>query len=350
MIRTHVILDGLQDPVAGRALSARWSEAGFDNAVDIAGQCAWLSLGVDIGAGGCVEDALTESDVDRAAAMGREFGVELRDRVGKTFQAKNELASLRGQMVYEYKSRFATAVVFGLPALGLHYMAPVLAGGGGEARWMAYPWLLELLLVGWSCLAAGWPILWQGMVALVHLRATGDLLVMLTIGVAFVPSAVGGLSLVVTGEPWFGAPLEGGGPAFHAAVLALMLAVGGRWLVYRFADRLSGRANLMLAGFGRLIVAWLGVSAVVMVMVGWEWGLAFAMLMPSFISLGAINHWSPGWSVVLPVVAFGGLFLGGEGVVGLSLEGVQIEAAAGFGLMMTLVLAVGWSRLKPIGA
>ena len=51
---------------------------------------------------------LGEADVDRAAAIARRFGIEVRDRVGTTFKADNDLAALHGHMAYEYKSRLAT--------------------------------------------------------------------------------------------------------------------------------------------------------------------------------------------------------------------------------------------------
>ncbi len=348
MRRTHIILDGLQDPLAGQALSAAWAGAGFHNVVDVAGQCAWLAPG-----GGALNEndeggVLTEGDVDRAAAIARRFGLEIRDRAGKTFQPDNDLASLHERMAYEYKSRFATAVVFVLPALAMHYAGPWLAGGATGARDMLYPWLFELLLVGWACIAAGWPILWQGVLSLVNRRGTGDLLTSLIVVAAFVPSALGVVTLIATGRTWLGASgsgVPGDGPAFHAAGVAIALAVLGRWLAYRVIANLSGKANVMLLRFGRLIVLWIAASAVVAFLMGWHWGLAFGLLLPPLASLGAINPWSPGWSAVLPVAAFSVVFLLGPGAMRVSLESVQTETAAGFALIMTLFFNAGWRRL-----
>jgi len=371
MARTYVILDGLQDPALGQALSSRWAQAGLANGVDVSGQCAWLWQGheedgspdnvVDHAGqseGQCVEKcvekcvgksaSLTEADVARAAAIARTFGLEVRDRVGQTFVADNDLAALRARMAYEYKSRLATALVFGLPALALHYVGPVLAGGGGQdARAMLYPWLFELLLVGWACVAAGWPILWQGALSARRLRATGDLLTTLIVAVAFIPSAVGVLSMAVVNEPWFGAPAGGGGPTFGVAMVAIVLSVLQRWLAHRSARQLSGKAHLMLTGYSRLVMGWLVLSVVVGVMGGWHWGLTMGLLMPPMISLGAVNPWSGSWSMVLPVFAFAGFILIGPGALGQSLEGVGIETVAGFGLIMTCVFALGWGRYSP---
>lgn len=316
--------------------------------MDVAGQCAWLAPLEEPAAGSDGRAALTESDLDRAAAIGRGFGLAVRDRAGQSFRADNDLGALRRQMVYEYKSRLATVLVYGLPALAVHYLGPVLAGGvdgadgSGGTRAMLYPWLFEMLLVGWVCVAGGWPILWQGAVSLAHLRATGDLLTLLIVVWAYVPSVVGVLSIPLTGRAWFGSPADGGGPMFHAAVYALGLAVLGRWLAHRAADRLSGRADLMLSGYGRLVVLWVLVSVMVGVVVGWGAGLAFAVLLPAVMSLGAVNTWSPGWSAVLPVCAFAVVFVLGPKALSMPLEGVRVETAAGFGLLMTGVFVAGW--------
>jgi hypothetical protein len=288
--------------------------------------------------------ALTEVDVGRVAGIARRFGLEPRDRVGEAFRADNDLAALRNRMVYEYKSRFATAVVFGLPALGLHYLGPLLAGGGQSSGAMVYPWLLEMLLTGWACVAAGWPILWQGALSLRYLRATGDLLTTTIVVGAFVPSAVGVLSLAAVDRPWFRAEWAGGGPAFHAVVFALWVAVLQRWLAHAAGDRLSGRSGLMIAGFGRLVGVWLLLSAAVGAAGGWRWGLSLAMLLPPLASLGAIHPWAPGWSAVLPVFGFAVVLLLGPGALGLQLAGVQVEVAGGFAAIMVAVFAVGWAR------
>jgi len=348
MTRTYIILDGLADPQAGQALSARWSEAGLHNAVDVAGQSAWLTLSRDEPGHVSHHDEMTEAPIDRAAQIGRRFGLEVRDRVGNKFQPDNDLCALREQVAYEYKSRLATVLVFGLPAVALHYVGPVLAGGAEGAdggRAMVYPWLFELLLASWACVAGGWPILWQGALAVVNRRATGDLLTSTLVVLAIIPSAAGVASLAVTDQPWFGGPADGGGPMFYAGVIAMTLALLQRWLCHRVTARLSGRANWMLAGVGKLFGVWVIATVFVVVIGDWRLGLALGMLLPAAVSLGAINPWSPGWSCVLPIFGFAGLLLVGPGALGLSIRGVEIEIASGFSLIVIAVFALGWRQM-----
>jgi hypothetical protein len=337
--RTHVILDGLQDPILARQLSAMWHRAGFANAVDVSGQSAWLAP---------VEgDALDEAAVDHAATIARTFGIELRDRVGNTFKADNPLPPMLQRMEKESRQRLATSLMYGLPALLLHYLGPLLATGGGtETRSLLYPWLFEMLLVGWVCFAAGWPSLWNAALAVRSLRAHGDLLTTGVMLAAFVPSAAGVMSLPFAREPWVLSTQAGGsGVMFHFALMAVWLNVSQRWLMFRNADRLAGRASLMLAGFGRLIVVWLIVAVIVGATIGWARGLAVALLLPPLLSLGAVNRWSPGWSIVLPVAAFAVLLMAGDRLMPGTLHGVrgiEFEVAAGFGVMMTAVFGVSW--------
>lgn len=340
MIRTHVILDGLQEPDDAKALSAAWSKAGFDNAVDVAGQAGWLSRAQSPDA------ALTEREVDVAASHARRFGVELRDRVGNTFKPDNELKLLRDRMAYEYKSRFATALVFGLPALALHYLGPILAGAQVSARDMTYPWLIELLLVGWMCLAAGWPILWQGTLAMRHGRITFDLFVTLTVAAAWLPSAAGVASMAFIKQPWLAPPGEGIGPQFHVANVAITIAVLQRWLVWRRIEALAGRADFMLRHSWLFILIWIVVSVAVGVARGWPAGLAFALLLPPTLSLGGISPLTPGWLVAFPIIAFAVVVLAQPAMMGRDLAPVQTEVAAGFALVMSIALAMGWWAIR----
>lgn len=351
MGHTHVILDGIQDPRTGQALSAAWAQAGFDNVVDVAGQAARLARMKPHDhpskiAGNAPPRAMTEQDMDQAAAIARSWGLEIRDRVGKTFHAANDLPALRRQLIYEYKCRTATALVFGLPAVTLHYLGPILAGGGTDAASMVFPWAIEMLLVGWACVAAGWPILWQGLLALVRLRPHGDLLTTGIVAVAWLGSAAGVLATALGRTPWFMNATESGvwqgGPAFHAAWWAVTLAVCQRWLAHRHAHRLAGRAQLMIHGFGRVAGLWLIGSVGVMLTAGWWLGLAVGLLLPSMASLGAINRHSPGWSAVLPVFGLTGVMLIGPRAMRVPITGVEIEIAVGFAWLMTAVLAWGW--------
>ena len=367
MTRTHIILDGLQDTALGRDLSARWAAAGFTNGVDVAGQRGWLgSLGSpqstvhgpqsgdkdwkserhDSKVAGprapSLEpqvSTLTEGQMNRAAAIARAFGLEIRDRAGRSFRPDNDLETLRGRLVYEYKSRFATALMFGLPALALHYVGPFLAGGTGEARSQFYPWMIEFLLVGWVCIAAGWPILWQGLLALVHLRVTADLLTGLVVVAAFIGSAVGVLA-TPWARQWWGL---GSGPMFHAVDLAVTMAVLQRWLAHRAAPHLSGKTPLMIPSFSKVVGFWLCLSLVVWWFDGGEAGLATALIFPPLSGLGSINRWSPGLTFLLPTVAFAALLLVGPRALSVPVDGVHIEIAAGFCLIMTITMGLGWA-------
>ncbi len=332
MPRTFVILDGLGDPQLGRALSAKWAEVGIINSVDVAGQ--WASLATPS------EMALDESQIELAAAIARTFGIDLRDREGKQYAPQNDLDGLRSRTKREYRSRLATAVVFGAPAVALHYAAPLLAGADASPRGLLYPWLIEMLLVGWLCLAGGYPILWQGALSLRYLRATPDLLTLLIVAGAFVPSAIGWLSLLFADEPWIRESL------LHVAALAIVLALLQRRILHGSVSGIGGRADVMIPNLGRLIRLWLvvalgaflfsGLSAIV--------GLAAALLLPPMIGHGAINRYSPGASMVLPVFAFAAVLLLGPRVLGVEIGEVAIEVAVGFQLIMVAVMAVGWRR------
>ncbi|MCC7192970.1 MAG: hypothetical protein IT444_09345 [Phycisphaeraceae bacterium] len=334
MTRTYVILDSLQDAALGKRLSAAWFKVGLVNAVDVTGQYAWLEPDARSGF-----TELKEVHIDGAAAIARGFGIELRDRAGSTYRPDNDLAAMRRQIAYEYKSRFATALVFGLPALALHYAAPVLAGGGDDPRSMVYPWIFELILVGWACLAAGWPILWQGALAAIHLRSTADLLTTLIVLASFFPSAVGLFSMGLRERPVL---IATHGPLFYAAVIAIILATLQRWLVHRVTDHLSGRVTYLPIGWDRLVALWIAVAVAVMVLVGWRWGIALALVFPPMLGLGAVNRWSPGWSLVLPVIAFAGLMLASQRILQIRIDDISIEVAASFVLMMSMMFVIGW--------
>jgi len=327
--RTHIILDGLQDPVLGQRLSVEWMAAGFANAVDISGQAAWLSMD---------GRPLTEEQMEGASAIARRFGLEVRDRAGAAYHAENSLETLRAQAAREWRMRSAQAVMFGLPALVLHYMAPVLAGARRDARGMFYPWVFELLLVGWATLAGAWPILWQGALSLRWLRGTADLLTSVVMLAAFVPSVVDTLMLPITGHAWFGER----GPMFHAAALTVLVASLARWAVHAHAARLAGRATLMIPHFGRLIALWLVAMGISAGLAGWGPALALGLIMPPALSVGAVNRWSPGVSMALPVVAFALLLTLGPRPLGMHIAGVEVETAAGFALLMTGVFVLGW--------
>jgi len=346
MARTYVILDGLQDLQLGQQLSKQWAAAGFDNGVDVAGQCAWLSPASSTQA--ALRGELTEEEVDKAAAIARRYGVEIRDRAGKSFIAENDLDALRDQVTYEYKCRFATGLVYGLPALALHYFAPFLAGNtADDPRSMSFPWFFEMLLSGWVCISAAWPIIWQGAVALRFRRLTADLLSMLLIAAAFLPSAVAVLAMAFVADPWLSTPATGGtGPMFHATVYLVLLAVLNRWLAHRATAATSGWADLLPRPFPLLIGCWLLGSAIVSATLGWPMGLAVGLLFSPMIGLACVNALNPGWLTVFPMVGCAFVLLAGPRMMNMSIAPYEIELAFTFGVIMALTYTVGWRRLS----
>ena len=335
---TYVILDGLQDPRLGRGLSAAWTRAGLLNEVDVTGQCARLAIADTPGG---EERSLNEAQVDRAAKIARRFALEPRDRVGSTFVRDNDIQALRRQLTYEYKSRLATALVFVLPALAVHYLAPLLVVGGDTARAYRFPWLIELLLVGWACLAGGWPILWQGVLAALHRRATPDLLTSLILMAGFIPSALGVLSLVTLKNPWFGDT----GPSFHAVSFALILALYQRWTVHRHAAKLAGRLEWISPHAGRVILIWLLFSVVVALTTEWRTGLSLAMLLPPLFALGGVVPATPRLAAALPVFGFAVVFLMGPQILDVDFNSIRFEVAASFAFVLAVTYHWGWRRL-----
>jgi hypothetical protein len=347
MRKSAVVLDGLQDPTLARRLSAAWHAAGVANVLDPAGQAAWLwPAGVDA-ADASEPSGLDEDAMDRAACIARRFGLEMRDRVGARFDPDVELPTLRARIAWEYKSRLATAVVFGLPALALHYLGPVLAGGAGRdatgaGGGMALPWLIEGLLAGWVCMAAGWPVLWQGALSLRHGRLTADLLTAMLVGGCFIASAVGVLGMAAGVRPWFVDAHGQGAPLFDVTVWAVLAACAQRWALHAHGQRLAGRGNLMLTGHRWLIGAW-AVAAVLMAAGGdVRAAAAWVLALPVVMSSGAVNRFSPGWLSLPAVAVFAWLVSGVSVPLPPAAAAVRVEAAAMFSLAMTGVFAWCW--------
>ncbi len=338
MPRVHLILDGLQDPRHARELSARWSAAGLDNAVDPTGQCGWISLGNR--APGEPARGLTPEELERAMAIARAFGIEPRDLVMEAVEDGEAPAALRERVLTEYRRALGQALAFGLPLLVLHAMAPILASGD-RAAGLVYPWLIEAALGTWVLRVTAWSLIWQGALALLHLRMTADLYFLTVALVAWGGSMLGMGALVAGGEPWFG----DSGPLFHAAGAAACLAALQRYLAHRLAPRLRGRAHLLIPVCSTALSAWLGFAAGV----AWLWGLrdgvAFALLLPPLCSLACVSARTPGAAAMLPVPAFAALLFLGDGwmaSMGLKLEGSRVAAAMAFATLMTIAMGLGW--------
>ncbi len=93
MVKTHLILDGLQDMGFGGELSRRWYEAGFENVVDVGGQCAWVSRRADwdwgaveagyLHVGGDMTSGIA-AEIEQAERDGSAYGYGYGKRDGKT--------------------------------------------------------------------------------------------------------------------------------------------------------------------------------------------------------------------------------------------------------------------------
>ncbi len=343
MRQTHVILDGLQSHADARGLSRAWAAAGLHNQIDLAGQSAALANGNEPDA------ELTETQVDEAAALARHFALELRDRVGSGFVAANDLPTLRAKVAYEYKCRLATGLVYGLPALALHYFGPWLAGGSDDPRSYVFPWLLELLLSGWVMIACGWPVLWQGLLGLRVRRLTFDTFALLLTLAAWLPSAAAVLALPLVNQPWLSAPGQGSSPQFHYVVMLMLLVSAQRWLSHREGARLAGKADLLPQRFHWIVPVWLLFAVGVGASRGWSAGLALGMVLPMTAGLAAINGLSPGWLSVMPVVAFACALLIDPRVLNLPANVPWVECAFGFGVVLTVAQWVSWRFLAAGG-
>lgn len=178
------LLDGIAEPAYAQRLTGRLkSELNLASRCDPAGM--WLDVDFDA--------TPTSSDSDAIASVAGRFGLCPRDRIGSTFVASVTGDQLVKRVRHEWASRFATGLVFLLPALGLHYLTPLLTTG---PRYV--PHGLEAALVGWSILAAAWPAMFQGILSLRRLTVTPDLIAFIMVAASYML----GIQQTVTGQPW----------------------------------------------------------------------------------------------------------------------------------------------------
>jgi hypothetical protein len=124
------------------------------------------------------------------------------------------------QRAREFKYRFAQAVIFGLPVLGLQWFGHLLGGGAEEARrWTA---VLQALLTGWVMYVAAAGMLAEG-ILLIGRRLSLDLPIAAVSILLYLVSLVSAVGVLVQGEPYSGPIL------FHAIVILLAGWCGGRW-------------------------------------------------------------------------------------------------------------------------
>jgi len=304
-------LDGLGSPaVAGRLSGRVHDETGLATRCDPAA----LRLDVETPDG----RPLTEDDADSVIAVARPCGLEPRDRVGTSFVAGLEPERLRQRIAHEWSSRFATGLVFLLPALVLHALLPRLTGGG--PRYV--PFGIEALLVGWSAIAAAWPVLYQMLLAIVFRRVTPDLHAGLPIVIAFVV----GIIDTVRHAPE---------TAFDIAAWCILAVGWQRTVIWRTLPRRAGHAHLM-APSEPLLAASLVVALLVAPFDG-RAAAAMILAVPSGLACLSVNRLSPGLAATLPSIGFAGLLLLSPLVMPEAWTAHRLEAAFAFNVLVTTV-------------
>ncbi|MFG0329285.1 MAG: hypothetical protein ACF8PN_05235 [Phycisphaerales bacterium] len=308
------LLDGLGDPaVAGAITAAVSAKAGGLRARS---DPAALTLEVES------PDRFTEDLADEVIHEARAFGLEPRDRVGSSFVATLAPDQLRDRVRHEWASRFATGLVFLLPALGLHYLTPFLAMGT-----TAIPRTIEAALVGWTIIAACWPVIYQALLATAALRMTPDLFA----GALIVGSFIAGLVMLALGTT---TP-----PIFHATAYAILAASFARFVVWRTIDRRAGHAHRMTPSAVPLALLFvIGVAGLIVDPLG---GVAALLAIPTLIASLSINRLSglAGPYAILPLFGFVAALLILPRFANLPTEG-RIEAAFALNLGYTLLLGL----------
>lgn len=318
--RFRFLLDGLGDAsVAGALTASIFKELALPARSDPAGM--WLEIESP--------SPITEKMADSVTFIARRFGLELRDRVGTTFQGEVTWDELTRRLAFEWTSRFATGLVFLIPSVLLHYLTPSLAIDG-----KFIPRFLEGALVGWSIIAAAWPALYQAGLALAALRMTPDLFAVLLMIVTFLH---GVLVTVVAGPD----------TSFHVTAFAVIALSFQRMLLWRSVRRREGRAHLMVPT-SRLLAAALAI-ALGLLPFDFDGALSFLMAIPAMLGLLAINRLLPGVLLLFPVLLFA-VFLAGAPLIvpdaiqsevpgGLTLA--RVEAALVFNMVLAFALTRG---------
>ncbi len=311
------MLDGLGDPLVARDLTRHVHETlGVATRSDPAGM--WL----EIESTAPIDEALS----DRVAEITRRFGLEPRDRTSSSFISSVTAEQLRQRMAYEWTSRWATGLVFLLPAVVLHYLTPTLAQGS-----RLIPGMIEATLVIWSLIAACWPIVWQGFLAIRSRRLTPDLFS--TAGLAV--SLGAGLAMVVLARE----------NTLHITSYFIIAATTQRLIIWRRAIRLDGNAHLMPPSrwlLGAVLIAGLSLACF-----DFDGGLAVLLAMPALISLLSINRVAHPFGAMIPAVLMCVLLGIAPAVFPEGYLSGRIEAAFGFNTLLTAVYGIflGGSRL-----
>ncbi len=310
--RWVMVLDGLQDPTLARSISARLSGAGIDNRLDLTAQRLHVEA---------------EDDDPRIAGILAAFGMAV---------------GTEGPDVWRCRLGRAAAVLLVLALLsGAVELAIAVNTVTDTWRWLHAALLLPALYYAD-------PIICQSLAAMRALRSSADLL---TGAIVFIAA------LLAVGDLAGWGVAEAGKAALPLAIGALALGMVQRWLSHRMAERLSGRADSVIAGWHRLVAVWLAASLLLGLLAGWPWLMALLLVLPPMLSLGAVNPWSPRWQMALGPIAFALVLAGPAGA--LSTPGVAPwpqplppilpgVVGLGFQAIMVVVMAMGWRSIQPL--
>ncbi len=300
------MLDGLGDPRVARDLTRDvHTQLGLVARADPAGM--WLEIES--------EAPIDEAMSDRVAEIARRHALEPRDRLSSSFVSSVTAQQLRGRLAYEWTSRWATGLVFLLPAIVLHYLTPMLAQGG-----RLIPGMLEAALVIWSLIAACWPIVWQGLLAVRHRRFTPDLFTL----TALLTSLIAGLVQVVAANE----------NVLHIAAYLIIVATTQRMILWRRAGRLQGGAHLMPPSSPLLALVLF--AGLIVGCFDFRGGMAMLLAAPAMIGPLSINRLVHPFGAIMPALLMcallgaAPLFLTENQLVG------RVEAAFAFNVLLTL--------------
>lgn len=314
--RFTFMLDGIGDPRAARDLTRDLHERlGLVARADPAGM--WLEIES--------ESPIDEALSDRVADMARRHGLEPRDRLSSSFVRGITGEQLRARLAYEWTSRWATGLVFFLPALALHYLTPTLAQGG-----RIIPGMIEAALVVWSLIAAAWPIVWQGLLAARHRRFTPDLFTF----TALLVSLSVGLGQVVTSTE----------NVLHVTSYLIIAATTQRMLLWRRAGCLQGCAHLMPPSAPVLAIVLC--AGLITACLDFRGGVAMLLAMPAMISLLSINRLAHPFGAMIPPMLMCALLGLSPLLLDESRLAGRVEAAFAFNVLLTLAYgaALGTGR------
>ncbi len=315
--RFTFILDGLGDPIVARDLTRAVHET-----LSVIARADPAGMWLEIEAGQPIDEAMS----DRVAAITRRFALEPRDRIGSSFVSSVTAEQLRQRMAYEWTSRWATGLIFLLPAMALHYLTPILAQGS-----RLIPGMIEGTLVIWALIAAAWPIAWQGLLALRARRMTPDLFTLVGLAV----SLVAGLAAVVVARE----------NTLHITSMILMATTTQRMIISRRAGRLEGCAHLMPPS--RWLLGLVLIGAMVLIWFDFAGAMAMLLAMPALISLLSINRLAHPLGAMIPPLLMCGLLAMAPAVFPEDYLAGRVEAAFAFNVLLTLIYgaALGGHRL-----